>query len=124
MVDTAHVRQIVAAIPGATDNSDDARLIFSAGDKGFAWTFMQRDTPRQKRWPNIDVLAIACPLERKELLLEAAPDIFFEDDHYRGYPAILTRLPAIDAAELADLLASAYALKAAQPKRRKRNSKA
>ena len=120
MVAASDVRRIAAALPGALDESDHARLGFSVAGRGFAWTFMQRDGPRQKRWPNIEVLAIRCPLERKDLLLEAAPDIFFEDDHYRGYPAILTRLPAIGADALADLLASACAAQAAAPKRRKR----
>jgi hypothetical protein len=38
------------------------------------------------------VLAVRCRPERKELLLEAAPEIYFDDDHYRGYPAVLVRL--------------------------------
>ncbi len=32
-----------------------------------------------------------CPLEIKEVLLEAEPDIYFQTDHYRGYPALLMR---------------------------------
>ena len=39
---------------------------------------------------------------------EAAPERFFDDDHYRGYPAVLVRLGAIDEAELAGLLVGAW----------------
>ena len=69
---------------------------------------------------NPRVLAVRCPIERKEFLIEAAPDIYFDDDHYRGYPAVLVRLEAIGETELAALLADACAMQAAKPKRRKR----
>ncbi len=81
---------------------------------------MQRDNPRQKRWPNIEVLAISCPLEQKELLIEAAPGIYFDDPHYRGYPAVLTRLPMIDEAELEHRLREGVAFQLSRPKKRKR----
>jgi hypothetical protein len=57
-----------------------------------------------------DVLAIRCPIERKETLLAAAPQIFFDEDHYHGYPAILARLDVIDEEELAALLDGAWRL--------------
>ncbi len=120
MVDTVQVRNIAAALPGAVDESSQDRLVFSIGQRGFAWTFMQRDAPKKPRWPNIEVLAISCTLDHKEMLIEAAPEIFFDDDHYRGYPAVLTRLPVIDESELANLLQNACALQAAKPKRKKR----
>ncbi len=120
MVDISEVRRIAATLPGAVDESTAERLVFSVGERGFAWTFMQRDAPKKPRWPNIDILAISCTLDHKELLIEAAPEIFFDDDHYRGYPAVLTRLPVIGAAELANLLEKACALQAGKPKRKKR----
>jgi len=36
-------------------------------------------------------LVVHCPLEVKELLLEVEPDIYFQTDHYIGYPALLIR---------------------------------
>ncbi len=45
-----------------------------------------------------------CPFETKELLIAAAPDIFFDDDHYRGYRAVLVRLPVVAPDELDSLL--------------------
>lgn len=120
MVDSAQIHELVAVLPGAMDDSTPERLIFSARGRGFAWTFMQRDTPKQKRWPNRDVLAVSCPLDHKELLIEAAPDIFFDDAHYRGYPAVLVRLPLINPDELANLLNKAHAMQSSKPPKRKR----
>lgn len=120
MVGKSQVKQLAGAIDGAIDESSEERMVFSQDGRGFAWTFMQRDNPKQKRWPNLDVLAVSCSLEQKELLIEAAPEIYFDDPHYRGYPAVLVRLPAIDAEELAHRFRQAVAFHAAKPKRKKR----
>jgi len=120
MIDSAQVRHLVTAIPGARDDSSDDRLAFACGERGFAWTFMQRDAPKKPRRPNLEVLAISCPLERKDLLIEVAPHIYFDDDHYRGYPAVLTRLAEIDDAELMERLQAAFAFQAARPPKKKK----
>ncbi|MDB5483067.1 MAG: hypothetical protein JWO83_4120 [Caulobacteraceae bacterium] len=49
------------------------------------------------------MLAVRCDLETKEMLIAAAPERFFDDDHYRGYPAVLVRLHAIDVDEFGPL---------------------
>ncbi len=61
------------------------------------------------------VAVVFCPLEEKELLIEQAPDIYFETDHYRGWPAMLVRIDRIETAELALRLRNAWRMKA--PKR-------
>ena len=61
------------------------------------------------------VLVLMLPLEHKQLLLEMAPDIYYETDHYKGWPAVLVRLEVIDDAELAHRLTEAWRHKA--PKR-------
>ncbi|WP_395145611.1 hypothetical protein [Armatimonas sp.] len=45
-------------------------------------------------------------------LLAADPAKFFTDDHYRGFPAVLVRLPALDADELAELIEEAWRIQA------------
>ncbi|ESQ88569.1 hypothetical protein ABAC460_15330 [Asticcacaulis sp. AC460] len=120
MVDAADVRRMAGDMAGATDESSEARLVLSCDGRGFAWTFMQRDAPKKPRWPNLEVLAVSCTLDHKEMLIEAAPDVFFDDDHYRGYPAVLVRLPVIEAEELSRLLHNGFAIQAAKPKKRKR----
>jgi hypothetical protein len=120
MLEHAEVRRIAAALPGAADKTEGERLVFKVGGQLFAWSALQRVHPKTPRVPNPRVLAVSCPMERKELLIEAAPDIYFDDDHYRGWPAVLVRLDAIEEAELAGLLADAFAWAASKPKRKKK----
>ena len=54
------------------------------------------------------------------MLLAAAPNIYFDDDHYRGYPAVLVRLKRIPKREFAALLGDACRLQAAKPAKRPR----
>lgn len=119
MVDTDDVRRIVAALPGAVDVSKPEQLVFRASGNLFAWSALRRVAPKKPRVPWLEVLAVHCPIERKEMLIEAAPDLYFDDDHYRGYPAVLVRLDAVEEGELAALMADACALVASKPKRRR-----
>ena len=109
------VRRLALALPEALDASQGERLVFEVEGRGFAWSYFARDTPKRPRVLHPEVLAIRCELPRKELLIEAAPEVFFDDDHYRGFPAVLARLVIIDEAELAALLQAAWRLQA--PKR-------
>lgn len=59
-----------------------------------------------------DTLVFRCPVEDKALLMEMAPEIYFETDHYKGWPAVLVRLSKIDEAELAHCLERAWRLQA------------
>jgi len=45
-------------------------------------------------------VAIPCPLDEKEMLLSAADDIYFETDHYKGWPTVLIRMAAVSDDEL------------------------
>ena len=67
------------------------------------------------RMKDAETLVLLMPLEQKELLMEAAPEIYFETPHYAGWPAVLVRLAAIGDAELTGRLAEAWRFKA--PKR-------
>ncbi len=118
MVTPADVRSMVAGIAGANDTSDAGQLSFNIDGKGFAWSFKPRVQPKAARAPRLDVLAVRCPMVRKEFLIEVAPDRFFDDPHYRGYPAVLIRLDAVEPDELASLLAeAAQTVAAAKPRK-------
>ena len=64
------------------------------------------------RVKDTDTLVFRCTLEDKAMLIEAAPEIYFETDHYVGWPAVLVRLSAISDAELAHRLEKAWQLQA------------
>ena len=67
------------------------------------------------RVKDADTLVFMCPLEEKEMLIAAEPLIYFETDHYKGWPAMLVHLSAADDAELRICLMRAWRLQA--PKR-------
>lgn len=45
-------------------------------------------------------VVIPCPLDEKEMLLSAADAVYFETDHYKGWPYVLIRMAAISDEEL------------------------
>jgi hypothetical protein len=59
-----------------------------------------------------DILVLMCSLEEKEFLMQNQPKIYFETDHYKGWPAILIRLSKIKDDELAYRIATAWRLQA------------
>ncbi|HJV43816.1 MmcQ/YjbR family DNA-binding protein [Caulobacter sp.] len=101
--------KLALALPEVTGGANETGQVgFEVGGKGLAWGYLARPAPKAKRVLVPGVLAIRCTRETKEMLLEAAPDRFFTDDHYRNYPAVLVRLAAIEADELAGLLRGAW----------------
>lgn len=108
MVDLTTLRRLTLALPEVEASPEGAQLAFAVGGKGIAWAYMARAHPKARREPVEGVIAVRCLRETKDMLLEAAPDRFFDDAHYRGYPAILVRLAAIDEDELTGLLAQAW----------------
>jgi hypothetical protein len=55
-----------------------------------------------------DVLVILVDFEVKEFLLAAMPDVYFQTDHYKGYPAVLAWISKIDPEELAERIERAW----------------
>jgi hypothetical protein len=69
-----------------------------------------------------DLMVLHCPLEMKEMLMEMAPDIYFQTDHYKGWPGLLVRLDVITDEELAHRLAKAHAERAPPRRVRRRRT--
>lgn len=67
------------------------------------------------RIKDADTAVLMCDLEEKEMLMASAPDLFFETDHYKGWPALLVRIHDISAEELAHRMQRAW-LRAAPKK--------
>ncbi|MBX7199868.1 MAG: MmcQ/YjbR family DNA-binding protein [Rhodospirillaceae bacterium] len=59
-----------------------------------------------------DTLSLRCAMEDKEMLFEAAPEIYYETDHYKGWPGLLVRLNKISKKELAVRLERAWRIQA------------
>jgi hypothetical protein len=53
-------------------------------------------------------LAVHCPVELKEALIEARPELYYDTAHFRGWPSLLVRMDAIDDATLKDRLEAAW----------------
>jgi hypothetical protein len=59
-----------------------------------------------------DLMVLHCPLEMKEMLMEMAPDIYFQTDHFKGWPGLLVRLDVIGDEELSLRIEDAWRFKA------------
>ena len=59
-----------------------------------------------------DTLVFRCAIDEKEMLMESAPEIYFETDHYKGWPAVLVRLSNASDAELEVCVERAWRLQA------------
>ena len=111
MADQSDVRRIALSLPdvrqGDTGFSFGVRR--GGATKGIAWVWQERLEPKKPRVPNPDVLAVRVSGEaEKQELLSAAPDRYFTEPHYNGYPAVLVRLAAVDVEELRELLTDAW----------------
>jgi hypothetical protein len=67
------------------------------------------------RLKDADTLVVMCAMDEKEMLMAADPEVYFETDHYKGWPAMLVRLKNISASQLCHRLEQAWRLRA--PKR-------
>lgn len=108
MIDHPKIRRAVLALPEVEAGDSEESLSFSVRGKGLSWPYLARAAPKGPRLVVPGVLAVRCRMEKKEMLLEVAPEVFFEDDHYRGYPAVLVRLDVVEEGELSALLQDAW----------------
>ena len=110
MVDDETLRALATALPEVVESANEQQIAYEVAGKGLAWGYLARPAPKARRVLVPGVIAVRCLIETKQMLIEAAPERFFDDAHYRGYPAVLARLAAIDADELAGLLRTAWTL--------------
>ncbi|UJP08743.1 hypothetical protein L2X99_09440 [Microbacterium sp. KUDC0406] len=65
-----------------------------------------------REWPEGLIIGIRVDGEQaKAALLETYPDVFFTIPHFDGYPAVLTRVDAIDEQLLRETLTDAWLLR-------------
>jgi hypothetical protein len=105
------VRRFALSLPETSEAED--RFAFSVANrgkqKGFVWVWAERVHPKRPRVPNPAVVAIRVADElEKDVLLRSDEERFFTEPHYRGFPAVLVRLAAIDVEELEELITNAW----------------
>ncbi len=49
---------------------------------------------------NDETIVLSIPIDEKERLIEMAPEIYFQSDHYRGWPSLPVRIDTIGDEEL------------------------
>lgn len=91
------VRRLALALPGVEEGPCYGTPGFRVGKKLFA-RLREDETS----------LMVKVGFDERQHLIEADPARYYTTDHYRTYPAVLVRLPAADAADLAPLLAHAW----------------
>lgn len=107
MSDEADVRQIALALPETVQDKAGTGYIIKG--KPFVWIYHERVGDKQPRIPHHDVLVVRVSGEgEKQLLLASDPIKFFTTAQYNGYPAVLVRLPEIEADELTELITDAW----------------
>ena len=64
------------------------------------------------RMKDAETFVFRCTMDEKSFLMEAAPAIYFETDHYVGYPIVLVRAGAASDAELRHCVERAWRVQA------------
>ena len=115
----ADLDELALALPEATKElSDDGRPSYLVHGKRFVIHRSRRpdaiDAESGERLDDVLMFRVA-DLDVKELLLSDTRGVFFTTPHFRGYPAVLVRIPdlaKLEREELGDLVAEAWLTKA------------
>jgi hypothetical protein len=113
------VRELALALPETHETTSRGNRHWAVKDKHFVWE-------RPLRRSDLAALGDAAPqgpilgarVEHegaKRALIESDPAVYFTTPHFDGYPAVLVRLDAIGAEELAEVVTEAWLNRA--PKR-------
>ena len=61
-----------------------------------------------RMWEDGETLVLKVDFDSRDAMLKAYPGRFFVTDHYRGYPAVLVRLPKVTDSQLRVLLEDSW----------------
>jgi hypothetical protein len=102
------IGRLTQGLPDVTEGTNYGQPALKVGGKAFATL------------KNETTLVLRCTLEEKDVLLELAPEIYWQTDHYRGWPGLLVRLDVISDEELKHRLGKAHAERSPPPARVRR----
>jgi hypothetical protein len=119
MATMADLDELALAMPETTNEvSEDGRPSYLVHGKMFCFHRSQRpdavDPETGERMDDVLMFRVD-GLDEKELLLADERGVYFTTPHFRGYPAVLVRIPdlaRIDRGELRDLVAVAWLTRA------------
>ena len=110
--------ELALALPQATKElSEDGRPIYKVHDKLFCFHRGRRPDAADENGERLDDVLMfrVADLDVKELLLSDSRGIYFTTPHFKGYAAVLVRIPnlaRLDWDELRDLVAEAWLTRA------------
>ena len=110
--------ELAVALPQASKElSEDGRPIYKVHGKLFCFHRGRRPDAFDEDGERLDDVLMfrVADLDAKELLLSDARAIYFTTPHFKGYPAVLVRIPdlaRLDRDELRDLVAEAWLTRA------------
>ena len=110
--------ELALALPQASKElSEDGRPIYKVHGKLFCFHRGRRPDAVDEDGERLDDVLMfrVADLDAKELLLSDARAIYFTTPHFKGYPAVLVRIPdlaRLDRDELRDLVAEAWLTRA------------
>ena len=107
VADWETVREIAGVLPGAEESTTYGKPAFKVKGKLFAW--VSPDDAAK------DALALRVDPGELPLLLDTAPDRYFQTPHYHGHPILLVHLDRIARGELGERIEDSWLLRA--PKR-------
>ena len=96
----ARLQRLTASLPGVETGTSYGTPALKVAGKLFL------------RIKDAGTLVLMAPMDEKERLIEMAPEIYYETDHYKGWPALLLRTAVIDDAQLRQRMTEAWHLKA------------
>ena len=112
------LHELALALPQASKElSEDGRPIYKVHGKLFCFHRGRRPDAVDEDGERLDDVLMfrVADLDAKELLLSDARAIYFTTPHFKGYPAVLVRIPdlaRLDRDELRDLVAEAWLTRA------------
>nr|WP_292832328.1 MmcQ/YjbR family DNA-binding protein [Mesorhizobium sp.] len=92
------MKRAADGLPGVTEGTSYGTPALKVGKKMLA------------RMKGAATVVLPCPIEEREMLLQAAPAVYFETDHYRDWPLVLARMEAIGDDELGHRLERSWSM--------------
>jgi hypothetical protein len=111
MADSRDVRKLAMALPHVTE-IDSEGFDFRVGNKGFVWSYPEREPGRPRRIRTDIAVLYAGDEAEKQALVLGEPDLFFTTPSYDGFPLVMLRLDKVTRGRLKELITDAWRMRA------------